>query len=145
MWSTVVINSIVDVLPHKVNLNKWQKSDTRKCPLCDSDPTLMHVLNNCSVSLKTNQYTWRHNSVLAALVKYIEKNLADSWQIITADLPGGVYSLPSDLGDITARPDIVAWSKTHKQIVIFKLTIPFKENLADAATWKQDHYAPLCK
>ena len=48
MWSRVVsrfndktfsfvIDSIVDVLPHKVNLNKWQESDTRKCPLCDSD------------------------------------------------------------------------------------------------------------
>ena len=118
-----------------------KKSDTRKCPLCDSDQTLLHVLNNCSVSLKTNQYTWRHNSVLAALVEYIERNLADSWQI-TADLPGRV---PSAIGDITARPDIVAWSQTHKQIVMFELTIPFEENLADAARRKQDRYAPLCK
>ena len=73
-----------------VNLNKSQKSDTRECPLCDSDQTLMYVLNNCSVSLKTNQYIWRHNSVLAALVEYTEKDLANSWQI-TADLPGRVY------------------------------------------------------
>ena len=66
-----------------------------------STQTLMHVLNNCSVSLKTNRYTWHHNSVLAALVEYIKRNLADSWQI-TADLPGRVYSLPSGLGAITA-------------------------------------------
>ena len=104
----------------------------------------MHVLNNCSVSLKTNRYTWHHNSVLAALVEYIERNLADSWQI-TADLPGQVHSLPSAIGDITARPDIVAWSKTHKQIAIFELTILSEENLADAARRKHDRYAPLCK
>ena len=103
----------------------------------------MHALNNCSVSLKTNRYTWCHNSVQAAVVEYIERYLADSRQI-TADLPGRVYSLPSDIGDMSARPDIVAWSQTHKQIVIFKLTILFEEILADAARRKQDYYAPLC-
>ena len=52
-----VINSIQDILPHNVNLSRWRKSDTKKCPLCSSDQTLMHVLNNCSVSLKTNRIT----------------------------------------------------------------------------------------
>ena len=73
----------------------------------------MHVLNNCSVSLKTNRYTWRDNFVLAALVEYIERNLADSWQI-TGDLFGRVYSLPSDIGS-----DVAGWFQTCKQIVIF--------------------------
>ena len=65
----------------------------------------MHVLNNCSVSLKTNRYTWRHNAVLAALVDFIDRNLAVSWQLC-ADLPGRRYSLPYEMGDITARTDI---------------------------------------
>ena len=120
-----VINSIQDVLPHNVNLSRWRKSDTKKCPLCSSDQTLMHVLNNCSVSVKTNRYTWRHNAVLAALVDYIERNLAVSWQLC-ADLPGRRYSLPYEMGDITtARPDIFAWSTMQKQVVMFELTIPF--------------------
>ena len=138
-----VINSIQDVLPHNVNLSRWRKSDTKKCPLCSSDQTLMHVLNNCSVSLKTNRYTWRHNAVLAALVDYIERNLAVSWQLC-ADLPGRRYSLPYEMGDITARPDIFAWSTMQKQVVMFELTIPFEENITDAARRKQERYVPLC-
>ena len=66
--------------------------------------------------------------------------------IICADLPGKIYSIPSQFGDITCRPDIFAWSRKHKQIVMFELTIPFEENIADvdAAKRKQDHLIALC-
>ena len=60
---------------------------------------------------------------------------------LCADLPGHVYSLPSD----TTQLDIVAWCATHKEIIIFELTVPLEENLADAARQKQDHYASLCR
>ena len=74
---------------------------------------------------------------------YIERNLAVSWQLC-ADLPGRRYSLPYEMGDITARPDIFAWSSMQKQVVMFELTIPFEENITDAARRKQERYVPLC-
>ena len=73
---------------------------------------------------------------------YIERNLAVIWKLC-ADLPGRRYSLPYEMGDITARPDIFAWSTMQKQVVMFELTIPFEENITDAARRKQERYVPL--
>ena len=52
-----VVNAVLDVLPHHVNLKRWNKLDTRSCSLCGQDQTLMHVLNNCNVALQSGRYT----------------------------------------------------------------------------------------
>ena len=45
----LVVDAVLDVLPHRVNLKSWNKSNTRSCSLCGQDQTL----NAC---LKQLQY-----------------------------------------------------------------------------------------
>ena len=78
IWSRVVlrlsdkvlkfaINAVQNTLQHNVNLKRWNKSESDLCPLCGNRQTLLHVLNNCPVALKSDRYTWRYNSVLKAI------------------------------------------------------------------------------
>ena len=46
------------------NRKTWGKRNQTKCKLCGNHETLLHVLNNCSVSLNQGRRTWRHNSIL---------------------------------------------------------------------------------
>ena len=69
------INAVQDVLSHNVNLHRWHKEDSKACPLCGQNQTLMHVLNNCKASLHSNRYTWRHNSVLGVIAAFVKCSL----------------------------------------------------------------------
>ena len=111
-----VINAVQDVLPHKVNLMRWNKTDSRECPLCKRDQILLHVLDNCEVALKSNRYLWRHNSVLSIIHKYLECHKPSGWNL-SVDLPCSDYHFPDGFNDMMQQPDIITWSNKHKQIV----------------------------
>ena len=85
-----VMNAILDVLPHNNNLKHWGKTDSKVCPLCGKDQSLMHVLNHCPVALTGDRYTWQHNSVLFAIYEYIKEFLPAGWEM-SVDLPGQFY------------------------------------------------------
>ena len=62
VWSVVVqslpeeqmkfaLNAALDVLPHNNNLDRWKRQD-RSCPLCSSNQSLLHILNNCPVAIR---------------------------------------------------------------------------------------------
>ena len=40
------LNAAVDALPHNANLHLWRKRKDTSCPLCGSNQSLLHVLNN---------------------------------------------------------------------------------------------------
>ena len=83
--------SAVDWLsPHLFStLTTWGKRSQTKCKLCGNYETLLHVLNNCTVSLNQGRYIWRHNSIL----KHILTALKDFIEPTNNDL-----SLFSDIG-----------------------------------------------
>ena len=94
IWSRVVlrlsdkvlkfaIDAVQNTLPHNVNLKCWNKSESDLCPLCGNRQTLLHVLNNCPVALKSDRYTWRHNSVLKAISGHISTGLKHGWNMTT--------------------------------------------------------------
>ena len=75
VWATVVqslpeeqmkfaLNAAVDVLPHNANLHLWKKRKDPNCPLCKSNQSLLHVLNNCSAARDLRRYNTRHDDVL---------------------------------------------------------------------------------
>ena len=103
-------NTIQDTLPHKANLQRWQKSDSSDCPLCGNYQTLQHVLNNRGTALKSGRYTWHHNSVLKCIYLFLNEHLPKSWAI-SVDLPVLPYVLPSVISNSSLRPDIILWCK----------------------------------
>ena len=46
------------------------------CPLCGASIcSLHHILSNCTVALRDERYTWRHNSVLFEIQKVIQNHI----------------------------------------------------------------------
>ena len=120
-----------NTLPHNVNLKRWNKSESDLCPLCGNRQTLLHVLNNCPVALKSDRYTWRHNSVLKAISGHISTGLKHGWNM-TTDLNTDEYALPVPLSLLTARPDIAVWNLSLHRIYFVELTVAFDTNLEEA-------------
>ena len=64
------MNAISNALPSPYNLQKWGLKAQGKCHLCNKRvATAADILSNCYVAVRLQCYTWRHNSVLAALSK----------------------------------------------------------------------------
>ena len=109
------LNAIQNTLPHKSNLQRWQKSDSPDCPLCGNYQTLQHVLNNCGTAVKSGRYNWRHNSVLKCIYLILDEHLPRSWAI-SVDLPGLPCVLPSVISNSSLRPDIILWCQKTKEL-----------------------------
>ena len=131
------LNAIQDTLPHKANLQRWQKSDSSDCPLCGHYQTLQHVLNNCRTALKSGRYTWRHNFVLK-----LDEHLPTSWAI-SVDLPGLPYVLPSVISNSSLHPDIILWCQKTKKISLVELTVCLEENSTTSSEYKKNKYSNL--
>ena len=65
------INAGINTLPTLDNLKRWGKRVNDRCPFCGNIETLLHVLNNCSISLDQGRYTWCHDSVLTTLIDIV--------------------------------------------------------------------------
>lgn len=62
------LQATTDTAPTATNLHRWghHEIDTA-CKLCGRLATLRHAVNACSFAFTQGRYTWRHNSVLAAI------------------------------------------------------------------------------
>ena len=102
-----------DTLPTPLNLKRWRLRMDSTCPLCGhTQSTIHHILSSCPEALQQGRYTWRHDSALQILVKYIKEHL-DCNTTLYADLPGmrasenPVATIPDDTLVTSAQPDIV--------------------------------------
>lgn len=138
-WS---LNAVVDMVPHKTNLHRWNRSPTNLCPLCKGKQTLCHVLNNCPIALNQGRYTWRHNQVLSIIKDFIQEHLLDGY-VIECDLPGNVYRFIRDNSASLLRPDIVIFNRSNKKMFMCELTIPFEEGIENAHERKTEKYEEL--
>ena len=71
--------SIQNTLPDPANLRRWGKQANAKCPLCGwKYCDFRHVLCWCKVGLDQGRISWRHDSVLMIIAKWLKKSLAEN-------------------------------------------------------------------
>jgi len=139
-----ILNAASDTLPHRSNLSLWGRGVPRWCPLCGEDQTLLHVLNQCRVSLELRRFSHRHDAVLTVINKLVRDHLTPSQQM-TADLPGSSYQYPQHVGCTDARPDIMVWDDTLKHISLIELSVCFETNFEAARERKVSRYTDLAE
>ena len=97
----------------------------------------------CSVMLKTDRYTWRHNN----LINFIVNNLDKSRFQVYSDLPGweapGGGTIPSQLCVTRLKPDIVIVDEIKKKLHIYELTVPLTMNIDQRNSEKTQKYTPF--
>ena len=142
------VRSSIDYLPTFSNLRTWGKRSQTKCKLCGNYETLLHVLNNCTVSLNQGRYTWRHNSILkhmlTALKGFIEPTNNDL--SLFSDIGGYTTTggtLPVDVIVSKLKPDMVFYNKKDNTIHLVELTVPFEKNIQKAHDRKAQKYRDL--
>lgn len=67
-----LIKATYDVLPSPANLVRWKVADDDKCR-CGEKGTVRHILSRCKLAL--DRFTWRHDQVLAVLVKALKDKI----------------------------------------------------------------------
>ena len=116
-----MLNTCIDTLPTPAKLNA---GNTELQTNANSVVTTNHIMNCCSVMLKSDRYTWRHNN----LVNFIVTNVDKSKFKVNSDLPGweapGGGTIPSQLCVTRLKPDIVIVDEVKKILHIFELTVP---------------------
>ena len=76
------INATFDTLPSPSNLHRWNISPDKSCYLCHKSVcTTAHVLGGCKIALEQGRFTFRHDSVLATIIKYLHDFLS-SYKVI---------------------------------------------------------------
>ena len=142
------VRSSIDYLPTFSNLRTWGKRSQTKCKLCGNYETLLHVLNNCTVSLNQGRYTWRHNSILkhmlTALKGFIEPTNNDL--SLFSDIGGYTTTggtLPVDVIVSKLKPDMVFYNKKDNTVHLVELTVPFEKNIQKAHDRKAQKYRDL--
>ena len=138
-----MLNASIDTLPTPANLKRWKYGASNKCKLCDNKGTTNHLLNCCTVMLKTDRYTWRHNN----LINFIVNNLDKSRFKVYSDLPGweapGGGTIPSQLCVTNLKPDIVIVDEVKKILHIYELTVPLTMNIDQRHNEKTQKYTPF--
>jgi len=151
LWSpqgvlSFAVRSSIDFLPTLSNLKCWGKRSNVKCPLCKNKETLLHVLNNCTVSLNQGRYTWRHDSVLNHIVHKLQEACKNTNLKVYADIEGMTTSgstIPANLVPTSQRPDIFVFDSSSSKAMIAELTVPFEQNINKSHDFKQNKYASL--
>jgi hypothetical protein len=71
-----VLNCTMNSMPTPDLLKIMKYRDTSLCNLCGAKQcTLNHILSSCSFSLQNGRYTWRHDSILMAMVHTLKSLL----------------------------------------------------------------------
>ena len=116
MWSVVVqslpeeqmkfvLNAALDVLPHNNNLHRWKTRQDPSCPLCNSNQSLLHVLNNSSVAISLKRYNVHHDKIVHEISTVVRAHLAPSASM-AVDIGEG-YAFPMHIVPTDLRPDLV--------------------------------------
>ena len=70
------LNSIQNTLPDPTNLRRWGKQQSASCTLCKwKNCTLQQILCSCPKGLEQGRISWRHDSILAVITKYLKESL----------------------------------------------------------------------
>ena len=73
------LNSVQNTLPDPTNLRRWGKQSHATCKLCNwKNCTLQHILCSCKVALEQGRISFRHDSVLGCIVKWIKISLLEN-------------------------------------------------------------------
>jgi hypothetical protein len=133
--------ALLNVLPTNSNLFRWSKRSDKHCALCGRIETTLHVLNNCQATL--DKYTWRHNSVLQAIARFVSSHKAGDYQLLVdlPDHPSRYDLFPPSVYVTAQRPDMVFLN--DRAICLVELTVPAEENVDKAADRKKCKYQSM--
>lgn len=148
-----MVRSVIDVAPSFSNLKKWGVIVSPECDLCSAhNGTLGHIINACPVALKSNRFTWRHNSVLSHLSKQLSKCAENTEWKVLADLHQTSYdshvdTITADVMSTTVFPDISITNRASRSIILLELTVPYDSSLGfnRAEERKRVRYNPLIR
>ena len=72
-----LVRAGIDCLPSpSANLTRWRYQVSPSCPLYHARPcTTQHILNGCPTCLNQGRYTWRHDSILAEICRFLKTHL----------------------------------------------------------------------
>ena len=68
--------ALIFSLAINTNLKRCNKINNDKCLLYNGRQKQLHVLNNCVTAVNDGRYSWRHDSILYAIMYYV-KQLVD--------------------------------------------------------------------
>ena len=122
-------------LPIKVNMRLWSKSDNDHCSLCDQKQSQLHVLSYCQVALREKRYTWRHNSILLTIARFLSVPANSRGMKLFVDLDG--YPNPGECFG-SQRPDIVIIN--GKEMIVIELSVCYETRTGEARNFKKRRY-----
>ena len=139
------MKAIIDALPSRANLKRWTliKPGCEACPLCLGLQTTVHVLSACPRTLGKRR--WRHDSILSALVGFVENRLLPTAEILV-DLVHHARSyrvFPPEFGETSLRPDLLIVDRVRRKFAIIELSVPAEENINVRHDKKVAKYQPL--
>ena len=155
-YLSFINRSFTCTLSVRTNMKRWSYIKSGKCRRCELPETVKHCLAGCENSL--DRFTWRHDSVLARILKTAEilisnSNSENSKNAIFADLPGKLESnspkstVPPSILDqypCSQRPDIVfvRFNNQNSPVFccVFELTVPFDDNIHVQHQRKMNRY-----
>ena len=111
--------------------------NTPNCNLCEGKQTQLHVLNNCPTAVKEERYTWRHDSVLYTLARYLSA-LENFGFRLYAELEG--YETTGTFFN-SSKPDIVLVKNNCMYLI--ELTICFETNTTKSRKFKISRYSEI--
>ena len=118
------------------NLARWGINTSPNCIFCREIQTTKHIVAGCTPCL--DRYTWRHNSVLLNLAKFIEPIVKKLY----CDLPS--YSSPEIVTGSSSRPDLLAIDEKNKRYVV-ELTVGHETNTEKNEKRKREKYEHLLR
>ena len=97
------MNAAVDIYCPIIQIYIYEKKESDCCPLCRETQTLIHMLNNCKVTLCQRREYECHDKVLQSIVA---KKLPSTTNF-TADL-GATYHFPLHIAPTDLHIDMVS-------------------------------------
>ena len=153
------VKSLLDVLPTRCNLTLWKLDNSGVyCRLCANLPpsarkygigpwreTTQHVLCSCEATLSKRR--WRHDSVLWAVTRTIERKLLPGCRLLVdlASSPKHHYTVfPLEFGvETLLKPDMLIVDDQSSTLLLIELSVPAEDNIDERHRHKRAKYAPL--
>ena len=101
------------------------------CPLCKSNQSLLHVLNNCSMAISLRRYNICHDKILHEISTVVRAHLSPSASM-AVDIGEG-YAFPMHIVPTDLRPDLVWWEDDARVLYLLELTVCYETNFEEAA------------
>ena len=129
------VRYINNTLPIQSNLAKWGISSSSDRSFCLSPDIILHIATGCKSHLDQGRFTWRHQSVLKFIAKYLTA--------VKSILYSGLleYLNPSSMTGDKFRPDLFTLSLSH--LYILELTSGYESNHSSYSLRKKAKYKEL--